>query len=334
MNILLSIVLIAGLFMVGIQVPMLQNLEPIVGYVEDGSAGDLAGVEPGDRVLRVDDDEVSSWEDVQFALMTSPDRAVALAIDRDGELLQVSVTPVKVEKYEFGEARLAPQYLPRVTQVSRDSPAEAAGFRVGDELRSVGGRPVSDSVGFVEMIQKSGGQEIEVGVLRDAEQVVLLVTPEGPPGEGRIGIGLGVLQRYGPVRAVVESVNYNIDIARQTFAVVGKIFTGSLGARSISGPIEIAAMSGAAARSGFRNLIYLMGLISISIAILNLLPIPVLDGGQIFILLIESLRRRDLSLKIKERIQQVGFYAIVMLMVVVLYFDLVKNIPDGLLPGS
>ena len=93
-------------------------------------------------------------------------------------------------------------------------------------------------------------------------------------------------------------------------------------------------MSGAAVRSGFRNLIYLMGLISISIAILNLLPIPVLDGGQISILLIESVRRRDLSLKVKERIQQLGFYGIVMLMVVVLYFDLVKNLPEGMLPGS
>jgi regulator of sigma E protease len=93
-------------------------------------------------------------------------------------------------------------------------------------------------------------------------------------------------------------------------------------------------MSGAAVRSGFRNLIYLMGLISISIAILNLMPIPVLDGGQIFILLFEGIRQRDLSLKVKERINMVGFYAVIMLMVVVLYFDLVKNLPEGLLPGS
>ena len=334
MNILLSIVLIAGLFMVGIQVPMLQNLDPIVGYVEDGSPADAAGVEPGDHVVRVGDEEVDDWEDVQFALMTSPDQPVALELDRGGERLEVTVTPRMVEKYEFGDAGLGPQYLPRVTQVSKGSPAEAGGLRIGDELRSVDGRPISDSTGFVEMIQASAGKSIEIMVLRDAEQVTLTVVPEGEAGAGIIGIGLGVLQRYGPVRAVIESVRYNIDVARQTFAVLGKIFQGSLGARSISGPIEIAAMSGAAARSGFRNLIYLMGLISISIAILNLLPIPVLDGGQIAILLVESGLRRDLSLKIKDRIQQVGFYAIILLMVVVLYFDLVKNIPDGLLPGS
>jgi len=334
MNILLSIVLIAGLFMVGIQVPMLQNLEPIVGYVEEGSPAETAGIVPGDHVVRVADEEVDNWEDVQFALMTSPGQPVVLELDRAGERLRVTVTPRKVEKYEFGEAGLAPRYLPRVTQVFKDSPAAAADFRVGDEIRSVGGRPISDSAGFVKVVQESAGRSIEVTVLRDAERVTLSVVPEGSTGEGRIGIGLGVLQRYGPVRAVIESVRYNINVASQTFAVLGKIFSGSLGARSISGPIEIAAMSGAAVRSGFRNLIYLMGLISISIAILNLLPIPVLDGGQIFILLIESARRRDLSLKFKERVQQVGFYAIIMLMVVVLYFDLVKNIPDGLLPGG
>jgi regulator of sigma E protease len=334
MNILLSIILIAGLFMIGISVPMLQSLEPIVGYVEEGSAGDQAGIETGDRVLRADGDEVDSWEDVQFALMTSPERPVVLSVERAGRQLEIPVTPVKVPKYEFGDAGLGPQYLPRVTQVNGGSPAESAGFRVGDELRSVDGRPISSSTEFVGMIQSSAGRSVEVFVARDGETVVLTVVPEGAEGAGLIGIGIGVLQRYGPLRAVVESVKYNVDIARQTFAVVGKIITGNLTARSISGPIEIAAMSGAAARSGFDNLIYLMGLISISIAILNLLPIPVLDGGQIFILLIESLRRKDLSLRVKERIQQVGFYAIVMLMVVVLYFDLVKNIPDGLLPGS
>ena len=162
------------------------------------------------------------------------------------------------------------------------------------------GRPISDSAGFVEIVQESPGRRLQVGVLRDGREVILEVIPDGPVGEARIGIGLGVLQRYGPLKAVVESAKYNVDIARQTFSVLGKIFTGQLGARSISGPIEIAAMSGAAARSGFRNLLYLMGLISISIGILNLLPIPMLDGGQVTVLLIESLRQRDLSLIVKE----------------------------------
>ena len=334
MNIILSVGLIAVLFMVGIQVPMLQNVEPVVGFVEEQSAGEAAGVVVGDRIVGVDGEPTASWEDVQFALMTSPERSVSLSIERGERRFDIDVTPRMVEKYEFGDAGLYPLYLPRVTQIFDDSPAAAAGFWVGDELRTVDGRPIGDSAGFIEIIQESPGRLLEVGVLRDGREVTLEVTPDGPVGEARIGIGLGVLQRYGPVKAVVESAKYNFDIARQTFAVLGKIATGHLGARSISGPIEIAAMSGAAVRSGFRNLLYLMGLISISIGILNLLPIPMLDGGQISVLLIESLRQRDLSLVVKERIQQVGFYMIVMLMVVVLYFDIVKNLPEGLLPGS
>lgn len=334
MNIILSVVLIAGLFMVGIEVPMLQNLDPIVGFVEESSPAADAGLLAGDRIVAIDNDAIDNWEEVQFALMTSPDHPVLLGVDRDGERFEASVTPRRVEKYEYGDAGLFPQYLPRITQVSSGSPAERARFRIGDEIRSVDGRPISGSAEFVEAIQQSAGVALEVGVLRDARHMTVTVTPEGEEGAALIGVGLGVMQRYGPGRAVIESVRYNFNVAKQTFTVLGRIFSGHLGARSISGPIEIAAMSGAAVRSGFRNLIYLMGLISISIAILNLLPIPVLDGGQIFILLIESIRRRDLSLKVKERFQQVGFYGIVMLMVVVLYFDLVKNLPEGLLPGS
>jgi regulator of sigma E protease len=159
--------------------------------------------------------------------------------------------------------------------------------------------------------------------------------PRDEGGKGRIGVAHGYYQKLPPGAALVESVRYNWQISRQTLAVLGKIVTGQLAAKSaLSGPIEIAALSGAAARTGLKHLVQLMGLISISIAILNLLPIPVLDGGQIAILLIEGVRRKDLSLRAKERINQVGFVFIVMLMVVVLYFDVVKNIPPGLLPGS
>jgi len=334
MNIVLSVLLIAGLFMVGIEVPMLQNLDPIIGFVEESSPAADVGLLPGDRIVTVDGEAVDNWEEVQFALMTSPDQPVVLGVERDGGHFETAVTPRRVEKYEYGDAGLRPQYLPRITQVSSGSPAERARFRIGDEIRSVDGRQISSSAEFVEAIQQSAGVALEIGVLRDARHVTVTVTPEGDEGAALIGVGLGVLQRYGPVRAMIESVRYNFNVARQTFIVLGRIFSGRLGARSISGPIEIAAMSGAAVRAGFRNLIYLMGLISVSIAILNLLPIPVLDGGQIFILLFEGVRRRDLSVKVKERIQQVGFYGIVMLMVVVLYFDLVKNAPDWLLPGS
>ena len=129
MNIILSVVLIAGLFMVGIEVPMLQNLDPIVGFVEESSPAADAGLLAGDRIVAIDNDAVENWEEVQFALMTSPDRPLLLSVDRDGERFEASVTPRRVEKYEYGDAGLLPQYLPRITQVSSCSPAEPRSTR-------------------------------------------------------------------------------------------------------------------------------------------------------------------------------------------------------------
>jgi regulator of sigma E protease len=198
-------------------------------------------------------------------------------------------------------------------------------------VRSVDGRSVSSSQDFIAQIEARPERMAAVEVMRDGRLETLTVTPRSEAGVGKIGVVIGYYQRYGPIEALGASVQYNIDIVRQTFAALGKIVSGRLAAKSaLSGPIEIAALSGQAARSGFKVLLHLMGIISISIGILNLLPIPILDGGQITILLFEGLRRRDLSLKVKQRIQNVGFALVVLLMVMVLYFDLVKNLP---LPG-
>jgi regulator of sigma E protease len=337
MNVLLAIVLIAVVFMVGLEVVVSPEISSVVGRVAEGWPGEEAGLEPGDRITSIDGQEVSKWEEVRFEFLTAPDRPLQVEYERDGVANSTVLTPRKVPTYEIGEAGVFPDLLPRILGLAKGAPAEEAGFERGDEVRKVDGRAVGDTDEFVAYVSERAGVPVEVEVQRDQELLTLTVVPRDEGGVGRIGVSIGAVayQRYGVVEAFRQSVAFNMDITRQTFQVLGKIFSGKLAAKSaLSGPIEIAAMSGAAVRSGFRNLLYLMGVISISIAILNLLPIPVLDGGQIFILLVESLRRRDLSLGLKERINQLGFLMIVMLMIVVLYFDLVKNVPAGLLPGS
>ena len=154
-------------------------------------------------------------------------------------------------------------------------------------------------------------------------------------GEGKIGVSLGFFQRYPLGRALRESVRLNVQIVRDTFQVLGKVFRREMPAKgALAGPIEIAGQTGAAVRADFKNLFYIMGFLSLSIAILNLMPIPILDGGQIVILLVEGVIRRDLSLRVKEVISQVGLVLILMLMAVVIWFDLTKNLPPGFLPGS
>jgi len=338
MNVVLSVLLIAGVFMVGIEVSSPPDGAPIIGAIRAGSPADEVGLQVGDEFLTVDGKPVEKWDDVRFSFLTSPGHPIDVVVARGGDPLNFIVTPIKVPRYEFGDAGVFPQALPQVAQVRSGGPADEAGFEAGDVLYAADGEPLTISQDFIDHVSERPGEPVSVDLLRGEEELTIIVVPGDEGGLGRIGVSLlpqSHFQRYSPGAALVESVKFNVQIVRQTFSVLGKILTGRLGAKgAFSGPIEIAALSGAAARSGFENLVYLIGLISISIGILNLMPVPVLDGGQITILLIESLRRRDLSLGLKERINQVGFVLIILLMVMVLYFDIVKNVPAGLLPGS
>jgi regulator of sigma E protease len=336
MNVILAVVLFAALFMVGIEVMNLPDAPPLIGGVEENSSAAQAGLRRGDLILRVKGEPVDDWQDVVLTLMGSPEKPVPLSVRRDGQVVEASVTPRRVPKYDMGDfAGLLPSFRPQIIQVIAGQPAEAAGFRPGDEVRAVDGRPVVDSQAFVDAIAKRPGQRIDVQVVRDGKPMMLAVTPKDVGGAGKIGVQIGFFQRYGPAKALVESVRYNIQTVRDTFKILGKIFSREMSAKgALAGPIEIAAQSGAAARSGFKYLLHLMGFISISIAIMNLMPIPILDGGQIFILMVEGVIRRDLSLRLKEVISQVGFVMILLLMFVVIWFDLMKNLPATLLPGS
>ncbi|MEM8932390.1 MAG: RIP metalloprotease RseP [Acidobacteriota bacterium] len=328
MNVVLSVALIAGVFMYGITAQGLQGLDPVIGFVaEDGPAA-AAGLQVGDRVLSLDGKAIEEWDDVEFQITTSPERPLELEIDRAGERLSVTLVPTKVPRYEFGDAGVFPRLQLRFSRVLPDHPAAAAGFLSGDAILSIDGQSVTSAQAFVDYVQPRAGQSIEMDVLRDGERMTLSVTPDEVEGQGKIGVFLGIYRPLPFGEAVVESVLYNIDIVRRTGQVLGKLFTAQLSPKSaLSGPIEIAAVSGEVARQGFDRFFFFIGFLSISIGIMNLLPIPVLDGGHITILLIESLMRRDLSLHLKERFTQFGLVFLMMLMVVVIFFDISKRLP-------
>lgn len=336
MNVVLAVALIAGVFMVGTEVTDLPDLPPVIGGAVEGSSAAAAGLVAGDRIVAIDGKEVDSWPDVAFTLMTSPDKTLELSVLRGEQRLTAEVTPEPLPKYEIGDfAGLYPETMPSITVVEADGPAAAAGLRSRDQLRSVDGRPVTSTRDFIQYIRERPAQEVVLGVLRGSERLEIPVVPATVDGGGRIGVGLGFYQRYPPLQAIVQSVRYNIQVVEQTFVVLKKIVTREMAAKgALAGPIEIAAQTGAAAQTGFKYLIHLMGFISISIAIVNLLPIPILDGGQILILLVESTMRRDLSFRIKELVAQFGFVVIILLMLIVIYFDISKNWPPGFLSGS
>lgn len=335
MNVVLSIGLFTGLYWVGINAPNLPAIAPVIGALDPGSPGERAGLRRGDLILRINGEPARSWQEVSLALLTSPDKPVALEVRRGDRVFPVTVVPKRVPRDEVGDAGIFPVIRPQISEVLPGKPAAAAGLRAGDEVRAVDGRPITETLDFIAAIKKRPGRRVSIEVVRDGKPMIFTMVTAVEGGEGKIGVSLGFFQRYPLGRALRESVRLNVQIVRETFQVLGKVFRREMPAKgALAGPIEIAGQTGAAVRADFKNLFYIIGFLSLSIAILNLMPIPILDGGQIVILLVEGVIRRDLSVRVKEVISQVGLVLILMLMAVVIWFDLSKNLPPGFLPGS
>ncbi len=223
MNVVLAVALVAALFMVGIQMVNLPDTPPLIGEVEKGSSAARAGLRRGDLILRVKGEPVDDWQDVALALMGSPERPLPLAVRRDGRIVQTAVTPGRVPKYDLGDsAGLVPSVRAQIIQVLAGQPAAAGGFLPGDEVRAVDGRPISDKEDFIKVISGRKGQRVEVRIVRQGKPLTLVVVPDPA---GRIGVYVGSYQfrRFGPGRAVVESVRYNVQMVRDTFMILGKM---------------------------------------------------------------------------------------------------------------
>jgi len=337
-NVVLAVVLVSVVFMTGFAARDSNDAPPVVGMVESGSPAEQAGLEAGDRVVSIEGEAVENWQDLMFAILTSPEKPLALEYERSPgsglppERATATLEPKRVPRDEVGEAGVYPLVV--VGEVLPGSAAEQAGIRVGDAVLEIDGKGIESFAALRAQVVDRAGQPLEVVVLRLGEKVKLEVTPRADRQGAMIGVGQP-FRKYSPGEAIVESVRFNTDLTVQILVLVEKIFERRISLRaSLGGPIEIAAVSGAAARRGFRDLLLLMSFISINLFIFNLFPIPILDGGQIMVLLVEGTLRRDLSTRIKERITQVGLVMIVMLMAMALYFDLSKNLPSLLQPSD
>lgn len=339
MNVVLSIGLITVLFSYGIfNQALYEKGSTVVGFVAEGSAGEEAGLQTDDRIVQVGRNKVDKWSDLSFEIGTSANKVTRVVIERDGEPLALSLTPTPDPKYGYGEAGIAPKLKVRMISILEDEPAAQAGFQPGDQVLSVDGEKVDRLQDFIAYVKERADVEIAIGVLREGQEKTISVTPQVIPGDeegnARIGVNLGYHRELPFFEALTTSAEFNYDIVRQSMVIIGKLFTRDVPVKSsLSGPIEIAVISGEAARRGIDDYLFMMGFLSISIGFMNLLPIPVLDGGHIMILLIESTIRQDLSMVVKERITQVGFMMLMTLMAVVIFFDIAKNLPN-LIPGS
>ena len=333
MNVVLSVVLIAGIYMHGSKQPAYLDKQMVVAGVLPDSAAQKAGLAAGDRVIKVNDKANPTWDDARLELMsTLPGHSLALVVDRAGQQTALSVTASQSMEdiYGFPADRLV------VGAVSPGMPAERSGLKTGDEIRRVNGKDLTSPVEFPPMVQDSKGQPLNLEVQRGDRTLQLevraqQVSVKNGVSRWQIGIGLqsgDLVERRLPLgAAIVDSVSANAMMARQIVFVVAELFRGNMSLKQLEGPLGIAKASGDAAKEGMTELFSLMAMIGINLAVLNLLPIPPLDGGHILMLFIEGTIRRDLSVRVKERFVTVSMVFLLLVFAIVMYNDVLRLIP-------
>ncbi|MBI2827684.1 MAG: RIP metalloprotease RseP [Acidobacteria bacterium] len=327
MNIILAIVVMAVVLAQGAEVPVYQDQPPVVGAVVPGSPAEQAGIQRGDLILDVAGDQVDTWEDLFIAVGTRPGRDVPVTLRRAGRTQSVTVRPVGETRFEIGNIGVLPDINPIVASVIAGEPAERAGIRAGDVVLAVNGERMVTRTQLIEAISRNGGREIELTVRRDGRQQRIRTTPEQRGDRGMLGVYVTEPTRSftpGPLEAIQLSVQRNIEFSGLIFRTLGGLLVGETSPRQLMGPVAIAQLSGESAQAGWIALFTLMASISLNLGLLNLLPIPVLDGGHILIMALEGVARRDFSMAVKEKMLLAGFVLLMMLMVTVIYNDLTR----------
>jgi regulator of sigma E protease len=335
-NLVLAVVLMAVLNTQHyLRLPLPRS--PIVGVVTSNGPAYQAGVREGDQVVQVDDVENPNWEDIMMKEIAGAHQAMQVVVKRNGQLMHFSVTPVYDEKLGAGQAGWMQESQVQVGgYVKGNDAAEKAGLRKGDLLLSVNGQPLRNAARLHEMLEQTKGAPINLTYSRSGVLHEVTLTPVHREIEGQTGWMIGVLLeppmevvKLPLAQAFTESCRQNLQNARLIFKVLEGIVERRMSPKSIEGPFRIAQMSGQAAREGPVEFTVLMAGVSLNLAIFNLLPIPILDGGVILMLLIEMLLRRDLDLKVKEAVLKVGFVFLMVVVVFVLYNDLSKMLPSS-----
>jgi len=321
-NGILAIAVFTGLFMIGYGVDAVLRDRPVIGVVQPSSPAEAAGLQAGDEILRIDGAPKKDWEDVLVAIAIRPDRDIQLGVRRGAEEKDFTVRS-KVVAQGAGQIGVSP--LVRVGQLVPGGVAERAGIKTDDGILTVAGKPVTSFGDIPALLTAQAAGPVAIRLLRDGAVLDLSVTPES----GKIGIYNKTIERkLGLFPAIKEAGAATWNLVRQTFQILGGLVTASISPKAaLAGPLGIAKASGDAARSNapIAALMFLVATLSVSVGILNLFPLPPLDGGHLAVLAAEGVIRRDLSLQVKTWIMNAGAMVLFLLIGLVLYSDLSKT---------
>ena len=322
-NIALAFLLMPLVFMVGTYAEGPAK----VGYVEKASPAEKAGFQAGDVIEEINGRRISDWTKALMLIAVNPDTEVKVLLDRSGEKKVLSLRPAEATELKIGSSGLIPDMPAEIGRLRPGLPAEKGGLKVNDKIIAVNGKTIYHWNQFSLLVKESGGKNLKFLIERGGKREEKTITPVVDGGRYVIGVEPFVrlvFKKYGFFESVRMGFLRTVDTADLTFITLKKLITFSLSIKTLGGPVMIAQMSGQAASAGLSAFIALMATISLSLGMLNLLPIPVLDGGLLLFLAIEAVRKKPLSQKVMEVSQSIGATVLISLIVVVSYNDVMR----------
>jgi len=336
MNLLFALIFMPLVFWIGMDIPAYLNDAPYIQNVQPGSYAYQLGVRANDEIIAVNGSKVDTWEELHSALgQISSAENLSLEIDRAGNSMIMESSGIEIRR--TASMGWSPLLSPIVGGFTGDSPAEKAGIQDGDKVISINGKSIQDWMEISPAVQKfmkdssntveSSTKKLLVEIERNAVVQFVEVAPYLEPKSQRWLLGMS-MQQISRSHAFGESVVLGSArlwfLTKATFSFLGQMFQGEGSMDDLGGPIKIGIVIGEAVRSGIADLFFLMSFISLQLGIFNLLPIPALDGGHIFMLLVEKFNKGPLSITMRERTQMIGFSVLISLMVFVTWNDLMS----------
>ena len=329
MNLVLALVVMALVLYQGAPVPAFDAEPVVIGAFDEPSPAKNAGLQRGDHILAIDGKSIANWKEFSMVIAPKANRPVTLTVKRGAEAFDKQLTPDAQSKYEIGDLGIMPDVHPEARYVNPGEPAHTAGLKAGDVVLAIDGEPVGTRDELIQIISGHPDKPLAFDIRRkDGSTAQLTMTPHLVGDYARVGAEFYAYEVTEANPTLIDafklSAKQNWEWTTLIMTTLKGLFTRETPMKQLMGPIGIAEMSGTAAERSWLDLFTLMAMISLNLGLLNLMPIPVLDGGHILILALEGVSRRDFSMKVKEKMLMVGFVVLLTLMVTVIYNDLTR----------
>ncbi|HSA58225.1 MAG TPA: RIP metalloprotease RseP [bacterium] len=335
MNLILALAIMPLVFLVGRMEPKFLDEKPVLVGVRAGSGGADAGLQPGDEILEIDGRSMATWRDVLETVVLQANKTVTLKVGRGGETLSRTAAVEESKETKAGTLGIEPSYFignePLVDEVVPGGPADKGGVKPGDEIAAVDQQPVATWTDMTDKVEAAQGKVLAITVRRGGDLRTVSVTPAYDTGMKKWLIGIRKdasrhtehfsLKRYGFAESLKRGFEENVRLTGQTLSVLKRLVTLDLSYKALGGPIRIAQASAMAAKSGLSDFLYFLAFLSIQLGVLNLLPVPVLDGGHFLFFAVEGVIRRPVPAKARAIAEQAFFFLLISLMLLVTLND-------------